>query len=46
MKIDLSGQVVLVTGGSRGIGAAIVKALGGTGATIALHFRQAQKEAE
>jgi NAD(P)-dependent dehydrogenase (short-subunit alcohol dehydrogenase family) len=40
MMIDLSGKVILVTGGSRGIGAAIVRALGAAGATVALHYRQ------
>lgn len=40
MMIDLAGKVILVTGGSRGIGAAIVRALGGAGATVVLHYRQ------
>ncbi len=38
--IDLSGKTTLVTGGSRGIGAAIVRALGAAGATVVLHYRQ------
>jgi 3-oxoacyl-[acyl-carrier protein] reductase len=36
MSIALSGQVALVTGGSRGIGRAIVKALTGRGAAVGL----------
>jgi NAD(P)-dependent dehydrogenase (short-subunit alcohol dehydrogenase family) len=35
---DLTGKTVLVTGGSRGIGAAIVRAVGGAGATVVLHY--------
>jgi NAD(P)-dependent dehydrogenase (short-subunit alcohol dehydrogenase family) len=35
--IDFDGKVVLVTGASRGIGAAIVRVLGRTGAAVALH---------
>jgi 3-oxoacyl-[acyl-carrier protein] reductase len=38
MQIDLHGQCILVTGASRGIGAAIARALGQAGATVALHF--------
>ncbi|MGK7392531.1 MAG: SDR family NAD(P)-dependent oxidoreductase [Candidatus Cyclobacteriaceae bacterium M2_1C_046] len=37
MKIDLSKKVVLITGASRGIGAAIAKTIGGAGGTVALH---------
>ena len=36
MNIDLNGKVVLVTGASRGIGAAIAGAAGKSGATVAL----------
>lgn len=36
--IDLSGKVVLVTGGSRGIGAAIAKTAAAAGAKVALHY--------
>lgn len=40
MKIDMSGRSVLVTGGSRGIGAAIVRVLGRCGARVAVHYRE------
>lgn len=36
--IDLTDKVVLVTGGSRGIGAAIVRGLAAAGADVALHY--------
>lgn len=36
---SLAGQVVLVTGGSRGIGAAIARAAAGVGASVAVGFR-------
>ena len=36
--IDLSGKVVLVTGGARGIGAAIVRGMARAGAETVLHF--------
>jgi NAD(P)-dependent dehydrogenase (short-subunit alcohol dehydrogenase family) len=35
--IDLSGKVALITGGGRGIGAAIVRALAGAGGSVVLH---------
>ena len=38
--IDLAGKTILVTGGSRGIGAAIVRAVTGAGATVAVHYRK------
>ncbi len=37
MKIDLTGKAVLVTGGSRGIGAAAVRAFAASGARVAVH---------
>lgn len=46
MNISLKGKVILVTGGSRGIGAAICQALGEAGATLAVHYRSNQKQAE
>ena len=35
---DLSGKTALVTGASRGIGAAIANALGDAGATVVAHY--------
>lgn len=46
MKIDLEGQKILVTGGSRGIGAAIVQALMEAGAQVAVHYRKEKEQAE
>jgi NAD(P)-dependent dehydrogenase (short-subunit alcohol dehydrogenase family) len=36
---SLAGRRVLVTGGSRGIGAAIVQKLASQGATVAINYR-------
>jgi 3-oxoacyl-[acyl-carrier protein] reductase len=38
MNIDLSSQVALVTGASRGIGAAIARMLGGAGAHVIVNY--------
>jgi 3-oxoacyl-[acyl-carrier protein] reductase len=45
MRIDLAGEVALVTGSSRGIGRAIALALGRAGAQVAVHYRQAEAAA-
>jgi 3-oxoacyl-[acyl-carrier protein] reductase len=44
--IDLSGKVALVTGGSRGIGAATVRLLARAGASVAFTYRQRRADAE
>lgn len=46
MFIDLSHRLVLVTGGSRGIGRGVVERLVGYGAHVALTYRSGQAEAE
>ena len=43
---DLNGTVALVTGGSRGIGAAIARAIGGAGGEVILHCAQHRDAAE
>lgn len=43
--IDLSGKVAIVTGGTRGIGAEIVRTLASHGADIALNYRKSVDEA-
>ncbi len=40
MKIDLTGRNVLITGASRGIGAAIARCMGAAGARVAIHYRR------
>lgn len=44
--IDLKGKTVLVTGGSRGIGEAIVRAVAGAGAKVLLHYGRSRGAAE
>jgi 3-oxoacyl-[acyl-carrier protein] reductase len=44
--IDLKGKTVLVTGGSRGIGEAIVRAVAGVGAKVLLHYGKSRGAAE
>lgn len=43
---SLEGRTALVTGGSRGIGAAIARELAGAGATVVLGYRSGAEEAE
>ncbi len=46
LKIDLTGKNILITGASRGIGAAIAKTTGACGARVALHYFQNEKQAK
>ena len=46
MKISLAEQVILVTGGSRGIGAAIVRQLAQAGASVALQYHRSEAAAQ
>lgn len=45
MRIDLSDTSVLVTGASRGIGAAVARAMGEAGARVAVHCRGQRQQA-
>jgi 3-oxoacyl-[acyl-carrier protein] reductase len=40
MKLDLSGNIILVTGAAGGIGEPMVRALAEHGATVAIHYNQ------
>ena len=42
---SLTGKTVLITGGARRVGAAIVRALHGAGANIVIHYRKSANEA-
>ena len=46
MQIDLTGKTALVTGSSRGIGAAIACRLAEAGARVALHYRSGKEQAQ
>src|SRR5258708_38797160 len=46
MPDGFSGQVVLVTGGSRGIGRATAVLFGGAGATVAITYKSRKAEAD
>jgi len=45
LRIELGGRVAVVTGGSRGIGAAIARLLASAGASVLVTYRQGEAEA-
>src|SRR5580692_12323913 len=46
LSLSLDGSVVLVTGGSRGIGAATVRLLRQAGARVVFSYRSAERQAQ
>jgi 3-oxoacyl-[acyl-carrier protein] reductase len=46
LRHDLAGKVALVTGGSRGIGAAVARALAGAGADVVITYLNSRQAAE
>jgi 3-oxoacyl-[acyl-carrier protein] reductase len=43
---DLAGKIVLVTGGSTGIGAAVARGFGAAGARVCVHYNSSKADAE